>query len=144
MYGTKPGLTCCRARSWDGEVPAGHRGVFRFDTRIAVVVIPRVFMDDTAADRAAVQPVVNQSMMYPLAEYAGDDADARLDAGARRSRPAMHRRRAGTQWVVPEQFFDELPAVLEEVPAAPGEEALYALAGLAAAAAAADRSWPAG
>ena len=30
-----------------------------------------------------------------------------------------------TKWVQPEVFFDELPAILKEVPARPGEEALY-------------------
>jgi hypothetical protein len=32
-----------------------------------------------------------------------------------------------TKWVKPEAFFDELPAVLKDVPPLPGEEALYAL-----------------
>jgi hypothetical protein len=31
-----------------------------------------------------------------------------------------------TKWVVPEQFFDQLPTVLDTVPPLPGEEALYA------------------
>jgi hypothetical protein len=30
-----------------------------------------------------------------------------------------------TQWVKPETFFDELPAVMKQVPPLPGEEALY-------------------
>jgi len=28
-------------------------------------------MDDTDADRAAIQPVINQVMLYPLSEYTG-------------------------------------------------------------------------
>ena len=34
-----------------------------------------------------------------------------------------------TQWVNPETFFDELPAVMKSVPPLPGEEALYAWIG---------------
>jgi hypothetical protein len=30
------------------------------------------------------------------------------------------------KWVVPETFFDELPAILAEAPPLPGEEARYA------------------
>jgi hypothetical protein len=30
-----------------------------------------------------------------------------------------------TKWVNPETFFDELPAVMKQVPPLPGEEALY-------------------
>jgi hypothetical protein len=33
---------------------------------------------------------------------------------------------AETQWVFPEKFFDELPAVLADAPPLPGEEARYA------------------
>ena len=33
--------------------------------------IPRVFMDDTDEDRAAIQPWSTRSMMYPLADYTG-------------------------------------------------------------------------
>lgn len=57
MYGTKPGLYLLAPQSWDGAVPAAITGVFRFDTRIAIC-IPRVFMDDTDADRAATQDVI--------------------------------------------------------------------------------------
>jgi hypothetical protein len=70
MYQTKPGLYLLAPTSWDGAVPDGITGEFRFDTRIAVC-IPRVFMDDTDSDRAATQPVIDQVMMYPLSEYTG-------------------------------------------------------------------------
>jgi hypothetical protein len=30
-----------------------------------------------------------------------------------------------TEWVNPETFFDQLPAVMKSVPPLPGEEALY-------------------
>ena len=125
MYGTKPGLYLLAPDSWDGEVPDGIADVFRFDTRIAVVV-PRVFMDDTDADRAAIQSVINQVMVYPLEQYTGELQTK--DWVAVPSFPAGEATQGEqeTQWVIPEQFFAELPAVLEEVPARPGEEALYA------------------
>jgi hypothetical protein len=124
MYQTKPGLYLVAPETWAGEVPEGIAGVFRFDTRIAVC-IPRVFMDDTAEDRAAIQPVINQVMVYPLAEYTGQMR--RTDWTAAPSFPAGDATggEQETQWVDPAQFFAELPAVLAEIPARPGEEAWY-------------------
>ncbi|MFJ8476397.1 DUF1214 domain-containing protein [Kitasatospora sp. NPDC094011] len=124
MYGTAPGLYLLAPASWDGEVPEGIAGVFRFDTAVSAV-IPRAFMDDTDADRAAIQPVINQIMMYPLAEYTGqlqttDWSQAPIlpplggDSGDNE-----------THWVDPTTFFDDLPTLLTEVPARPGEQALY-------------------
>ncbi|WP_433891189.1 DUF1254 domain-containing protein [Streptomyces sp. CA-111067] len=124
MYGTKPGCYLLAAEGWDGEVPDGIAGVFRFDTRIAVC-IPRVFMNDTDADRAAVQPLVDQVMMYPLAEYTGQPRST--DWSQAPSFPAGDATggEQETQWVDPAAFFDALPAILDEVPARPGEEALH-------------------
>jgi hypothetical protein len=124
MYRTKPGLYLLAPGSWDGAVPDGIAGVFRFDTRIAVC-IPRLFMDDTGADRAAIQPVINQVMVYPLSEYTG--AVRTTDWAAAPTFPAGDATSGDreTQWVDPTQFFAELPAVMAEVPARPGEEALY-------------------
>jgi hypothetical protein len=124
MYQTKPGLYLLAPAAWDGQVPDGIAEVFRFDTRIAVCA-PRVFMDDTDADRAAIQPVINQIMVYPLTEYTGamrtaDWADAPVfPAGGATSGEQE------TQWVDPARFFAELPEVMAEVPARPGEEAWY-------------------
>jgi hypothetical protein len=125
MYETKPGIYMVAPTSWQGEVPAGIEDVFRFDTRIAVV-IPRVFMDDTAEDRAAIQPLINQIMVYPLAQYGGapqtfDWTKAPVFAGGSTTQGEQE-----TQWVDPKQFFSSLGEVLDEVPARPGEEALYA------------------
>src|SRR5215468_1653514 len=124
MYRSRPGPYLLAPASWDGPVPDGIAGVFRFDTRIAVC-IPRVFMDDTAEDRAAIQPVINQVMVYPLAEYTGQMRST--DWAAAPSFPAWDATsgQQETQWVDPAQFFAELPAVLAEVPARPGEEAWY-------------------
>ena len=124
MYQTKPGLYLLAPVSWDGAVPDGIAGVFRFGTRIAVC-IPRVFMDDTSDDRAAIQPLINQVMAYPLSEYNG--AMRRTDWATAPSFPAggSTSGERETQWVDPGRFFDQLPEVMAEVPARPGEEALY-------------------
>jgi hypothetical protein len=124
MYQTKPGLYLLAPAAWDGQVPDGIAGVFRFDTRIAVCA-PRAFMDDTDADRAAIQPVINQVMMYPLSEYTG--AMRTTDWAAAPVFPAGDATSGEheTQWVDPARFFAGLPEVMAEVPARPGEEAWY-------------------
>jgi hypothetical protein len=124
MYQTKPGLYLLAPESWDGPVPGGIAGVFRFDTRIAVCA-PRIFMDDTGSDRAAIQPVVNQVTMYPLSEYTG--ALRTFDWAAAPVFPAGDAisGEKETQWVDPAQFFGQLPTVMAEVPARSGEKALY-------------------
>jgi hypothetical protein len=124
MYQTKPGLYLLAPAWWDGAVPDGIAGVFHFDTRIAVC-IPRVFMDDTDSDRAAIRPIINQVMAYPLNEYTG--AMRTTDWVAAPTFPAGDATSGEqeTQWVDPGQFFHQLPAVMADVPARPGEEALY-------------------
>lgn len=124
LYGSAPGYYLLVGPGWDGEVPAGITEVFRSPTTLANA-IPRVFMDDTDEDRAAIQPLVNQIMVYPLAEFTGemrtkDWADVpSFDAG-----PS-----AGggeTKWVRPETYFDQLGDVLRTTTPLPGEEVLYA------------------
>ncbi|MGU3643410.1 DUF1254 domain-containing protein [Microbacterium sp. C23T] len=125
MYGTQPGHYLLAHEGWDGEVPDGIAGVFRYDTRIAIV-IPRVFQDDTAEDRAAVQPVVNQILVYPLADFDGSmktlDYSQVPSFGSADATDGEEE----TQWVDPTTFFAELPTVLDEIPARAGEEAFYA------------------
>jgi hypothetical protein len=125
MYETKPGLYMVAPTSWQGEVPAGIEDVFRFDTRIAVV-IPRVFMDDTDEDRAAIQPLINQIMVYPLAQYSGAPQTFDWSKAPVFPRGSTSQGEQETQWVDPEHFFSSLGEVLGEVPARPGEESLYA------------------
>ena len=139
MYGTAPGSYLVAPLGWDGPVPGGIAEVFRFDTRIAVC-IPRVFMDDTAEDRAAVLPVVNQVMVYPLTQFTGSAQTTDWTQAPTFPAGDATAGEQETQWVDPEQFFDVLPTVLDEVPAKPGEEALYATINGLLAAAAADRS----
>lgn len=124
LYGSEPGHYLLVGPNWDGEVPEGITEVFRSSTTLANA-IPRIFMDDTDEDRAAIQPLVNQVMVYPLTEFSGEmrtkdwsdvpSFDAGPTAGG-----------GETKWVRPETFFEQLGDVLTTIAPQPGEEALYA------------------
>lgn len=106
--------------------------MFRSPTNTGLVG-PRIFMDDTAEDRKAIQQVLCGVLMYPLAEY-----DGRMKTRDWAALPKVAAPPQGdeeTQWVFPDKFVDELPSVLADAPPLPGEEARYAqvLAVLAAA-----------
>jgi hypothetical protein len=121
MYGTKAGLYLLVGPDWKGQTPTGVEGVFRSSTNIGVV-IPRVFKDATDEDTKAVQPLVNQIMLYPLSQ-----SDGKMKTRDWMSNPKFPSTSTGqeeTQWVVPEKFVDELPKVLDGLPPLPGEEAL--------------------
>ena len=123
MYGTTPGFYLLAGPDWQGEVPKGITRVFRSSTNTGFIA-PRVFMDDTSADREAIQPVLRQIMMYPLAEYDGTMKSIDWNTIAKLPNAA-----AGEQeivWVPPEAFVGTLPAVLTDAPPLPGEEARYA------------------
>jgi len=123
QYGTKPGFYMMVGPNWKGETPAGITAVVRSSTSLAFVV-PRVFMDDTAEDHAAIQPVLSQILYYPLSEF--DGKMKTKDWSKLPHFPAPKPSGKGeTQWVNPDTFFDELPAVMKQVPPLPGEEALY-------------------
>jgi hypothetical protein len=122
MYGSKPGFYLLHGPKWEGKIPDGIIGVLKSKTELGNAV-PRVFMDDTDDDRNAIEPVLNQVMIYPLTEFDGKmktkdwKAAPDIKGGATQS--------GETKWVVPEKFFDQLPEVLMIVPPLPGEEALY-------------------
>ncbi|WP_046367017.1 DUF1254 domain-containing protein [Flavihumibacter petaseus] len=123
-YGTKPGFYLLKGPNWKGNVPAGITGVLTSPTSLGNC-IPRVFMDDTPEDRAAIQPLINQITVYPLSEF-----DGKMKTTEWKNAPIIPNPNAGnggaeTKWVIPEKFFDELGTVLETVPPLPGEEALY-------------------
>ena len=120
QYGSKPGFYMIVGRNWKGDVPAGITGVVRSPTDL-VFAIPRIQMDDTAEDRKAIQAPVSQVVMYPLSQFDGKMKS--VDWSKIPSVPVP----AGppNQWANPETYFDDLPAVIKEVPALPGEEALY-------------------
>jgi len=123
MYGTTPGFYLLVGPDWRGEVPQGITRVFRASTSTGNV-IPRVFMDDTKEDRAAIQPVLQEIMMYPLDQF--DGTMKSIDWKALKTVPAADSGESETQWVIPEKFFDVLPSALAEAPPLPGEEARYA------------------
>jgi hypothetical protein len=108
---------------WKGEKPAGITAVVRSSTSSAFAA-PRIFMDDTAEDHAAIQSVLNQVVFYPLSEF-----DGKMKTKDWSKLPIFPAPKSGgkgeTKWVNPETFFDELPAVMNQVPPLPGEEALY-------------------
>jgi hypothetical protein len=70
LYGTRPGFYLFVGPDWHGQVPKGIRQVFRSATAVGSF-IPRVFMDDTPEDRAAVQTVIGKIGLYPLSEFDG-------------------------------------------------------------------------
>jgi hypothetical protein len=70
MYGTTPGFYLLVGPNWHGDVPKGITKVFRSSTNTGFIA-PRMFQDDTPEDKRAIQGVLQQVMMYPLAEYDG-------------------------------------------------------------------------
>jgi hypothetical protein len=121
--GTKPGFYLIVGPEWKGEKPAGVTEVYRCPTDLAVI-FPRVFQSDAPEDKAAVQQVISQIVVYPLSEF--DGKLKTKDWHAVPVFPAPANAGGGeTKWVVPEKFFDELPIILKEIPPLPGEEAWY-------------------
>lgn len=123
MYATTPGFYLLVGPQWQGEVPPGITRVYRSSTNTGFVG-PRVFMDDTAEDRQAIQPLIQTIMMYPLADY--DGTMKTKDWTELPIVPPAQEGDAETKWVFPEKFIDQLPAVLTDAPPLPGEEARYA------------------
>jgi hypothetical protein len=124
QYGTKPGFYLIAGPNWKGETPANITAVVRSSTNLALAG-PRIFMDDTPEDRRAIQPVISQIKFYPLSQF--DGKMKITDWNKLPHFPAPKSSGKGeTEWVNPETYFDELPAVMKAVPPLPGEEALYA------------------
>ena len=120
-YGTKPGFYLMVGPDWKGKTPAGITAVVRSSTASAFCA-PRIFMDDTAADHTAIQPVINQVVFYPLSEF---DGKMKTKNWSKLPHFPAPESKGETKWVNPETFFDQLPAVMKSVPPLPGEEALY-------------------
>jgi hypothetical protein len=123
QYGTKPGFYALVGPNWKGTIPAGITEVLHAPTDL-VAVFPRVFQDDTPEDKAAIQPLLNQIVVYPLSEF--DGKMKTMDWKGTPSFPAPPSSGGETKWVIPEKFFDELPIILKQVPPMAGEESLYA------------------
>jgi hypothetical protein len=124
-HGTKPGFYLMVGPNWKGEQPTGIAAVVRSSTRLAFA-IPRVFMEDTPEDHKTVQAVVSQINFYPLSDF---DGKIKTKDWSKLPHFPAEKSKGETKWVNPETFFDELPAVMKQVPPLPGEEALYAWIG---------------
>jgi hypothetical protein len=123
-YNSRPGFYLLVGPQWKGLKPSGITEVIRCPTSLANV-IPRIFQDDTPEDKKAIQPLINQVVVYPLKEFTGrmktvDWMKAPDIAGPKDSGSG-----AETKWVIPEKFFDQLGEALDIVAPLPGEEALY-------------------
>ena len=107
-----------------GIFPNGISEVIRFPTSLANA-IPRIFQNDTDEDRAAIQPLINQVVAYPLSDFTGEMKT--IEWKAAQDIPTPDEGGGGeTRWVVPDKYFDQFPDVLAMVPPLPGEEAMYA------------------
>jgi hypothetical protein len=126
QYGTKPGFYMIVGPRWSGELPKGITAAIRSSTDL-VFVVPRVFKDSTPEDTAAVQPVIDQIVMYPLSQYDGTmkTKDYRKAPDFPVPAPLPNAPKGEGKWVNPATYYDELRVVMKEVPPLPGEEALY-------------------
>lgn len=123
MYGSKAGHYLVVGPTWDGEAPEGIVDVIRSTTDLSYC-IPRLFLDDSDEDRAAIQPLLRRISAYPVEEYEGSERETVWTGLPSFPGPATS---GGEEirWVDPATFFDVLPAILQEVPPRPGEEALH-------------------
>ena len=91
--------------------------------------MPRIFMDDTPEDHAAIQPALSQIQVYPLSQFDGKMKTKdwsklpHFPVPEEKVRPEYSTKQP--PWVDPAVFFEQLPAVMKQVPPMPGEEALY-------------------
>jgi hypothetical protein len=104
QYGTKPGFYLLVGPNWKGTVPAGINDVLHSPTDL-VAIFPRVFQDDTPEDKAAIQPLISQVVVYPLSQF--DGKMKTKDWKSTPSFPAPASTGGETKWVVPEKFFDD-------------------------------------
>lgn len=124
QYGTNPGFYLVVGPNWDAERPDGVEAVITAPTPLANAV-PRIFMDDTAEDRKAIQSVINGVNIYPLSDFDGTVKTAEWAKLPTVTAPASNNSDGETKWVAPEKFFDQLGGVLDTVKAFPAEVALY-------------------
>ena len=113
-----------------GTIPGGIAGVIHSPTDL-IAMGPRIFLDETDEDRAAIQQVLDQVVVYPLSKFDGK-LKTKVWADVPHFKPAASSSSTGgkaaeTSWVNPNTFFDELPGILDQVPPLPGEEARYAM-----------------
>ena len=110
MYGTTPGYYMVVGPDWHGEVPKGITKVFRSPTSTGFIA-PRIFQDDTPEDKRAIQSVLQQVLMYPLAEYDGT-MKTKDWSQIKKLPPKEASGDAETQWVFPENSSMSFPPSL--------------------------------
>jgi hypothetical protein len=112
---------------WTGELPKGITAAVRSSTDL-VFVIPRIFKDSTPEDTAAVQPLIDQIVMYPLSQFDGTMKTKDYSKSPHFPAPAPPpgAQKGEHKWVKPDTYYDDLRAVMKEVAPLPGEEAIYA------------------
>lgn len=125
QYGTKPGFYLMVGPHWSGKAPNGVSGTFRSSTELAAFC-PRVLLNDTEQDRQAIQPILNQIMVYPVSQF-----DGKMKTKDWKKVPSFPvpgpQGQEEIHWVNPETFFDQLPEILNKVPPLSGEEATYVM-----------------
>ena len=124
MYGSRKGFYMIAASDWKGEVPKAVEKVFRSSTNIAYA-FPRVFMNNDPEDRKALQPIISQLNTYPLSAFDGGWKIMDWSKIPKFPDPLQSQGGKEVAFVIPEKFFEELPAVMTECPPMKGEEALY-------------------
>ncbi|PHQ65836.1 MAG: hypothetical protein COB99_01820 [Sulfurimonas sp.] len=121
-YGTKPGFYLLVGPNWNSKVPASITAVIQSSTEYCFVG-PRIFLNDTKEDRLVMQSLVNTINAYPLKEF---DGKIKIKDWSKTPSFPTPKVEGENKWVIPEKFFDQLPAVMDAVDPLPGEEALYA------------------
>jgi hypothetical protein len=128
QYGTKPGFYMIVGPNWKGTTPPGIAGVVRSSTDYATAM-PRIFLNDTPEDHAAIQPALSQILFYPLSQFDGKmktkDWSKLPTFPVPKTKTKPKYSTTAPPWVDPATFFDQLPTVMKQVPPMPGEEALY-------------------
>lgn len=127
MYASKPGFYLLAGPDWNGKVPDGIARVFQSPTNYGIV-IPRVFKQSTPEDTAAVQPILNQIVMYPLSSFDGKMKIQDWSKTPSFTPPGKVSSSGSeeTKWVDPDKFYDQFLDILDSVKPFPGEEAMYA------------------
>ncbi len=120
MHHSGAGFYLLVGPDWKGNIPKEIKKVFRSPTNVSYV-IPKVFMAEDPSDKKALQPIINQVVMYPLAQF---DGKMKTKKWSELSRTAA-KSKGETKWVKPETFFDDLTQVITQVPPLPGEENMY-------------------
>ncbi|WJH39386.1 DUF1254 domain-containing protein [Aliirhizobium terrae] len=126
-YGTRPGHYLLVGPRWNGLKPNGITEIIRCPTSLANA-IPRIFQDDTAEDRKAIQSVINQVVFYPLKDFTGEMKAIEWAKVKDIPVPQSSDPDGGggeTKWVVPEKFFDQFADAVAAADPLPGEEAMY-------------------